>query len=324
MIILRQPPYQDLVSYTLEPSTEYSVVIREHDGYDLIYQDSLLSDLDGLLTVPWAGTYGEANTSFDFRKYDELYSLEIFDGAEIVVEDTLTIERPYVNPNTLGTTNAEIAAATQRERIARAIIDAITGGFYFKTGWIETVGQHTDYLSLWDRVYKIIRVYENAKLVYDSFLDVPALGDWNYLITKDKTAIIKDPVGGVDEFNRSESRPVGLDVAVSDSFSLFDTADSGNVLALKPGVLFPEGVDYIIQMEYGYKVVPGEIQDAVKMLIDDIACNRLDYFKRHIINYSTDQFRITVDKSALDGTGNMLVDKILEKYVTDVKRPGVL
>jgi hypothetical protein len=91
-----------------------------------------------------------------------------------------------------------------------------------------------------------------------------------------------------------------------------------------PGVAFPEGADYIMLLETGYKVVPYDIQDATLMLIDDIKCGKLDYYKRYIKNYSTDQFKIEYDKRLIDGTGNILVDKILEKYKENIIRPGVL
>jgi hypothetical protein len=105
---------------------------------------------------------------------------------------------------------------------------------------------------------------------------------------------------------------------------MFDTSDSGNTIALKSGVLFPQGADYLFQLETGYRVVPYDIQDATKMLINDISCGKLEYFKRYVTDYSTDQFKIRIDPTALSGTGNILVDKILDKYVTNVKKPGIL
>jgi hypothetical protein len=84
------------------------------------------------------------------------------------------------------------------------------------------------------------------------------------------------------------------------------------------------GWNYLFSLETGYKVVPYDIKDAALMLIDDLKCGRLEYHKRSITNYSTDQYRIQIDKSALDGTGNILVDKILQKYITNFGTPGVL
>ena len=323
MIILRQAPYDNFISYPVEASTQYTLRIEDSD-YDVVFEDVVSSTNTGLLSIDWSGTYGEDNTPYDFRKYDDTYHVEITDGDEIVGEDNLTVERPYVDPNTLGTTASDIAAAKEHERLARAIIDAITGGFYFKTKWLEAVGQNTDYMPLWEKSYKILKAYENAELVYDASLEAPILGEWNYLITKDKTAITKDPAYVIGDFNRSESSPVGLNMASSDSISMFDTSDSGNTIALKSGVLFPQGTDYLFFLETGYRVIPYDIQDATKMLINDISCGKLEYFKRYVTDYSTDQFKIRIDPTALSGTGNILVDKILDKYVTNVKKPGIL
>jgi hypothetical protein len=70
--------------------------------------------------------------------------------------------------------------------------------------------------------------------------------------------------------------------------------------------------------------VPSDIKEATLMLIDDLKCGKLDYYKRYITSYSTDQFRIQMDKSVIDGTGNILVDKILNKYVNNVKKMRML
>lgn len=324
MIVLRQPPYDSFVSYTVEPSTSYRAIIRDYDRNDIVFDDIVEVGPSGVLSISWTGIYGEDDIFYDFRRYDETYHLEVTAEDEIVVEDNITVERPYVDPNTLGETSSDIAAGTYNERIARAIIDSVVGGFYFKTTWVETTGQGTDYMPVWEKAYKILKAYENSDLVYDADLEIPAIGEWNYLITKDKTAITKDPNYAILEYNRAESAPVGLNMASSDSISMFDTSDSGNTLALKSGVLFNAGTDYLFHLETGYKVVPHDIQDATRMLINDIACGKLEYFKRYITGYSTDQFNIKIDSTSLDGTGNILVDKILDKYITNVKKPGIL
>jgi hypothetical protein len=115
-----------------------------------------------------------------------------------------------------------------------------------------------------------------------------------------------------------------MSLAASDSIFMFDTEDSGNTLTVQPGVVFEEGVDYIFLLETGYKIVPSDIRDATNMLISDIKCGKLDYYKRYVKNYSTDQFKIQFDPASFKGSGNILVDKILDKYITDIKKPGVL
>jgi hypothetical protein len=127
-----------------------------------------------------------------------------------------------------------------------------------------------------------------------------------------------------DSVNRAEKMPSRYTVAPSDSFALFDTEDSGNTYTIHGTVGFPEGYDYIFQVESGYRVVPYDIQDATKMLINDIDCGKLDYYKRYVKSYRTDQFQIEYDKSMLEGTGNILVDKILAKYIVSTTGPRML
>jgi hypothetical protein len=326
-VILRIPPYPLSVTYTVPDSnTSYILSID-----DVLEQSELVeyvtSDSNSKITYSLNG---------DFTKYDKSYSVKIYedllenddillDRGNIVVEDNLQIERPYVNPNTLGTTSTEIREYTQHESLARAIIDSVVDGFYYSRKFLEVVGQQTDYIPLWQRTHKIVKVYENALLVYDaSNPDGAILGEYNYLITTDKSAITKDPITAISSMNRAERSPLRIPLASSDSYGLFDTEDSGNTQTITPGVGFPSGADYVFLLEIGYPVVPIDIQDATKLLIDDIKCGKLDYYKRYVKNYSTDQFKIEYDKRMMEGTGNIIVDKILSKYVNSITRPGVL
>ena len=328
MNILRLPPYPLSVTYTVPAaSTDYVVLIKDSDRDIIRVEEVVESNASSIITLELPEY---------FSKYDESYHLEIYEAVyitgqtdpnlgDIVVEDNLNIERPYIDPATLGTTASEIKEYEGYESLARAIIDTVTGGFYYETSYMETVGQGTDYMPLWEKAYKILKVYENAELVYDvDDTDGPALGDWNYLITKDKSAITKDPVAAVDALNRSERKPARMALAASDSIFMFDTEDSGNTLTVQPGVVFGQGVDYIFLLETGYRVVPIDIQDATSMLINDIKCGKLDYYKRYVSSYSTDQYRLQFDKGLFEGTGNLLVDKILDKYITNIGKPGVL
>jgi|688.fasta_scaffold300152_2 hypothetical protein len=329
MNILRIPPYPLSVTYTVpEANTEYILVIEDVAEQTEIEQQ-VTSNATSKVTYSLTG---------DFVKYDKSYALSIYEDAgasgpdiergDIVVEDNLDIARPYVNPTTLAIsgTATDIAAYVEYENLARSIIDSITGGFYYNRTYLEVVGQGTDYVPLWKKTHKILKAYENAELVYDlsDTVNGPALKSYTYLITKDKSAITKDPLETTDSLNRAERKYPNIPVAPSDSISLFDTEDSGNVQTIVPAVAFPEGIDCIFLLETGYKVVPNDITDATKMLIEDIKCGKLDYYKRYIKNYSTDQFKIEYDKRMIDGTGNILVDKILDKYIETIIRPGVL
>jgi hypothetical protein len=324
MNILRLPPYPLSVTYTV-PDAEADYILVIEDVADLTeIEEFVTSSVNSIITYSLTG---------EFVKYDKSYSVSVYediDGerGDIVVEDNMEIARPYVNPTLLATsgTATDIAAYIGYEKLARLIIDSITGGFYYNRTYLEVVGQGTDYVPLWKKTHKILKAYENAELVYDlsDTVNGPALKSYTYIITKDKSAITKDPVETIDALNRAERRYPNITVAPSDSISIFDTEDSGNVATIVPAAGFPEGIDCIFLLETGHKVVPIDIQDATKMLIEDIKCGKLDYYKRYIKNYSTDQFKIEYDKRIVDGTGNLLVDKILDKYVETIIRPGVL
>jgi hypothetical protein len=328
MQILRLPPYPLSVTYTVPNANADYIIVIENVSELTEIEESVSSNASKKITY---------SLEDDFVKYDKSYALTIYEdggssGAnivrgDVVVQDNLEIMRPYVDPTTLAEsgTATDIALYKGYENLARAIIDAAVGGFYYDRTYLEVVGQGNDYLPLWKKTHKILKVYENAQLVYDiDNADGPELLDYTFVITKDKTAITKDPLEATDSINRAERRYSRIPLGHSDSISMFDTEDSGNTQTVVPGVAFPEGADYIMLLETGYKVVPYDIQDATLMLIDDIKCGKMDYYKRYIKNYSTDQFKIEYDKRLIDGTGNILVDKILEKYKENIIRPGVL
>lgn len=244
-------------------------------------------------------------------KYDSDYRVVITDASgDIIHDDTYQVRRPYVDPNTLAETASDIAAKALNEELARAIIDSvIRQGFYYKKVTFETTGLGADYLPLWVDAKKILQVYENNVLVYDA--SNPTAYVRNFEITKDKSAITQTYTG---ELNRSESADLIL------------PAGSTDYLDLNFGIWggFPKTYDYRVIVESGYTAVPSDIARAVSLLITDIECGQLDYYKRYVTAYNTDQYKLQFDKQSFEGTGNILVDKILSKYAKSITRLGVL
>jgi len=89
-------------------------------------------------------------------------------------------------------------------------------------------------------------------------------------------------------------------------------------------ISFPSKNNYLFVLDEGFRAIPPDVQYAAEMLIDDLKCGKLDYYKRYVTSYNTDQFRIQFDKSMLNGTGNFLVDKILDKYSNTITKPGII
>ncbi len=326
MIVLRLPPYPIEVKYDVpDPNTDYLFTI-ENAPRTVEASEVLTSDSNSQITFVLNG---------DFVKYDHDYAVAIYELVDgepehIFVEDILSIVRPYVDPRTLGTTATEIAEAQYNERIARAIIDSlISRGFTFEKKVLEVVGQGTDYMPVWDTIYKIDEVYENGVLVYDYKQTPSALDGFNYVITQDRTAIVKVPVdvSANESKNRNERKPLKYRDAGSDSFyayAPYENFDNMWTNTRNPAVSFPEGFDYIFIYEAGYRVIPNDVRDAMEMLIDDLKCGKMDHYKAYVTDYRTDQFSLKYDPSKFSGTGNILVDIILDKYITDLRTPGIL
>ena len=168
---------------------------------------------------------------------------------------------------------------------------------------------------------RINQVYENNVKVYDRI--TPISGQYTYVLTPDKTGLT---IQVSDSYNRAQSKPTHLPIAASDSFMLYgDNYDQVTMLTeIKGASMFPKDWDYIVYGEFGWPVVPQDIKDATNMLIEDIKCGKLSYVTKYISEYETDQFRVKYNDLALKGSGNLLVDRILQNYSIPIYRIGVL
>lgn len=306
MEVLRVPPYPLTTTWTL-PIANYSYIVYVEDLVDHSYEEvTLSSDANGKLIyeIPLAKVQFDRN--FLIRFYDS-------EHEHILFEDNLNIVRPYVNANEYSTTASEIEDYKLHELIARSIIDTYVGdGFYNHKLVINGVGQGLDYFPLWHESNRVLKVYENNILIYD--VEDPTAYDFSYEILLDNSAIYRtERSTASDQRNRMEYNPTKI---------FGGSGDLGSV-GYRIGD-FPKGSDYTIVMDVGYKVVPTDVVAASKMLIEDIKCGKLDYYKRYITSYNTDQYKIQFDKAILDGTGNMIVDKILDKYKKSITKPGIL
>lgn len=292
MEILRVSPYNLSVKVPVsEAATLYDYSITDMSDNSVTSGEATASS-DSEITVPLSS------------KYDTQYLISV-DNEDFFYD----VARPYVDPNTKGTTASEIAEYAKHEELARAIIDSVViEGFYYQKKVIETTGLGADYIPLWVDAKKLAKLYENNVLVYDC--DNPELYEKSYGLSDDKTAIIEVYP---DIINRNEGAPNFLPAASSDMLDL---------KYIYKG--FPRTFDYTLVVEHGYRKVPSDVVRATELLVEDISCGKLDYYKRYIADYNTDQFKIKFDNRVFEGTGNILVDKILSKYAKSIRLLGVL
>lgn len=307
--VLRVPPYPITTTWDVPAAnTEYTVYVE-----DLVDHSSetttLTSNADSKLeyVLPRSKV-----------QYDRDFLFQVLDSTnEIVVDSNLTVYRPYVDPNLLGTTASEIFEYKEWEIIARSIIDTYlqegsgTGGaFYNHKLIIQQVGQGTDYFPLWHNTNKILKVYENNVLVYD-IEDTETAWPYTYKVTLDNSSIMRVETGVL---NRAEARGGSISMRAVGDLGFYGGGS----------VAFPKGYDYIFIVDAGYKAVPPDVELATKMLIEDLKCGNNDYYKRFTTQYSTDQFDIKFAPQFLEGTGNNIVDKILDNYKGNLLKPGII
>jgi hypothetical protein len=293
MDILRVPPYNLSVTLNVaSATTEYEYVITDMaDSSETTGE--VTSNASSQVLIPLSS------------KYDTQYKITV-DGEDTYVD----VARPYSNPNDHGSTATEIESYKNNEELARAIIDACLPDqeFYYKKKVIETTGLGLDYIPIWVNAKNILKVYENNVLLYDA--DDVENSLVKFEITGNGSAVT---MTYTDLINKNESNPLLYPGSPTDYLD-FNFSQRG----------FPMGWDYKIILEVGYNKVPSDIKKATELLVHDIDCGKLDYYKRYIGSYNTDQFRIQFDKSVFSGTGNLIVDKILSKYEKPINFVGVL
>lgn len=286
------------------PSTTPVAVLEVSDP-NTEYEYAVLDLSDASKTTGTVVSSSTAKASVPLSPlYDTEYIITI-DGEE----HDVTVVRPYISPSSLVASGYTLAQATKDEAIARAIIDSvILEGFYYEKKVIDTVGLGADYLPVWINAQKLLKMFENNVKIFDS--EHPENYNIQYGLSEDKTAIT---ILYNEQINKAEAANLTFPMVASD---LWD---------LKFGYRgFPKGFDYTIFVEAGYRKVPANIQRAASLLIEDIKCNGLDYIGRYVKDYTTDQFKIKFDDRVFEGTGNMVVDKILSKYSKAIRRVGVL
>jgi len=234
-----------------------------------------------------------------YLRYTGELQADVYDsGSDLVYSAGIDVVRPYCDllnvVSKLGVTNAK---GTQAEKVARKIIESEAGKFTFVKKQKEVMGMGMDYLPIDERIQSLHKLFENNRLIFD--VNSPEDFERSFKISIDKSSIIQEH----ETVNRMQYAKVWQDRYL--------------------GIDFPSGFDYIIDGEFGYRVIPEDIQEACEILMQDILSDNLRYVNRYIEKFDNTEFNITFSKTYATGTGNLLVDKILAKYKNRI-RLGVM
>ena len=235
----------------------------------------------------------------NYLTYNGNLSASVKDSEDSVVNITnIDIVRPYCTISRLvSALGIKEAQAIEYERLARYIIDSHTYGFNYMRKQKEFIGAGTDELLIDEPIQRIYKVYENEQLMYDSTLEN---NEVDYKINKQLNAVVVNIPEGTNRINYPK--------VWRDRFLDID---------------FFEGYEYIVDADYGWKVIPQDIQEACEILVQDIVKDNIKYINRYIESFDNDDFKIKFVKNWTAKTGNLIVDRILDKYQKPI-RVGVL
>lgn len=289
MEILRLPETTSIeVSFNVaQASATYIISYQDLNTYDS-FSASAISDSSKIVTFELDQRYLTYTGTLDVDVMTSASSIVMSDGIDIV--------KPYCDisslANKLGITTAQ---TIQSEKVARKIIESEAGKFGFVRKQKEIYGMGMDYLPIDEPIQKLYYLYENGELIYD--YEDENLQD--YKISVDRTSIVT----AASPVNKMEYQRVWRD-------RFLDTD-------------FTSGFDYIVDADFGYRVVPEDIQEACELLIQDIASNNLRYVNRYITEFDNNEFKIKFSDGFQSGTGNLIADKILSRYKNRIV-PGVI
>ncbi len=296
MEILNERQYKKVTSltatFTVSPSGTYTL-----DYEDLYTGESFSASAT---TISGAVSFTLASKYLD---YTGSLAASVKDSSgNTVIMTNLEVIRPYCNLDSIASAlSITDGSEIDYERLARYIIDSQTQGFPFFRKEKDIIGMGMDYLPIDEKIYKIYKVYKNEELLYNSSLSASA-NLVTYAITKDGSSIT-NVENESDAENKVNYKPVWHERYLDPAFA--------------------DGSEYRVDADYGWKVIPQDIQEACELLIQDIKEDNLKYINRYIESFDNEDFKIKFVKNPSAGTGNMFVDKILEKYRNRL-RIGVL
>jgi hypothetical protein len=292
------------ITYALQKDTDYVVTIVRQDNLGGTGPVQFTSDSKGVLTI---------EIPEEWQKYYGWYSVEIATTlGEVVLIDGVSKVTQYA-------TTAEILAymqgkvnptqAIEYERIARTLIDSITGTkFQFEHKVLTALGDNSDSLLLDERlagqvfsIYEnvVTPIYDDASIEFESYF--VTRGNSNYSLWVHQW----DSTGNaLEEINRLEHTPTWSSRYKSP--------------------LFKYEYDYTVDAEFGWAVVPQDVKDATLLLVNDIACGNNRYSSKYIDSFRNGSASVDYFKEVIKGSGNLIVDNILSKYTLESVRAKVL
>lgn len=178
------------------------------------------------------------------------------------------------------------------ERIARVVIDTYTGQKFGKRyGAQEMFGNGSDAIFLTEPMLSIDKMYENSRLAIDNTVD-PVYNNFGFPLELTQT--------------NKTIRIVNTD---------WDVRYDNNI---DPTVLyygrFRNNSRYKFEGIIGYRYVPSNVKLSATLLAGDYLAHDAAWRNRYLKEVTMSEVSVKMAAGAFNGTGNLLVDSMLDQY----------
>lgn len=178
------------------------------------------------------------------------------------------------------------------ERVARMMIDNYLGFSIGKSqGSVVAYGSGADVLLLPSRMISVSLLKENDETVIDSSNNYNVFG-FNVELTETSYGLRIIPPNPGDDIDEQEE---------------FDYT------GLRKG-RFRDGYRYEVSGVVGWNYVPMEIKQSTFLLVNDLLCSDSIWRTRYVKKINSGQMSVELSGKAHFGTGNAIVDDILQKF----------
>lgn len=178
------------------------------------------------------------------------------------------------------------------ERAARMMIEDYLGFSMGKR--IDSVvayGNNTDVLLLQTKIITFSKLYENDELVIDNVAGTNIFG---YDLEATETGY-------------------GLRIIPNSPGDDIDEYESLSATGYIKG-RFKDGYRYKAEGVFGWKYIPSEIKQCMFLLVNDLLCSESSWRTKYVRKITTSQNSVEISSLAFTGTGNAIVDSILQKF----------
>lgn len=259
---------------------------------------------------------------FRFVEYETDYELEwkidyVEDGlADMVIrKQPFSVVVPYLSlrevKKILGPDATDEEAQTV-ETVTRRIINAYTGqsfGYGLKTLKVEGHGESA--LRLPERLVELEGI-STLTATLNAYRAIVVSDGW-YL--KKGWSDSVTAIESTDEYFLGEN--ITNDVEIGEPG--YEKPGHGYIITA-PGVTgratsWRDDYPFSITGWWGYKSVPGPVQEAAKLLINDYACGEVAYRDRYLESIKAADWRLQFAERSWDATGNVRADHLLAEFV---------